>query len=385
MPETVNEIDWSTRRAPLWDELNDLLRESAQRPPRMSAERVDLMVLRYQQTAADLAYLRTRHPSSPLIPRLNELVARGHSAVYRRRRKASWRSVAGFVWNDYPRMVWEIRRYVYVAAAISIVFTLAGFVWGLADPVAASSFLPASMRDAAHFHHDPISAGLMAPGAASIFTNNILVSFLDLAGGLTAGIVTFYSLYLNSMLLGVLSGVAWSTEYWSLILPHAVIELTSFTICAGAGLTIADAIVRATPVPRREAIRRTGTRAVLIGLGTMPLLIIAGTIEGFVTPSGLPVAVKFAVAPLTAIAAGGVPAAGTPGAADGGEIGESRAGSCCFPHLRHPSDAPALRVAESSYSYAQLVGGRARPRRPAGRAASAWPCSPRTGSRPAWR
>ena len=71
----------------------------------------------------------------------------------------------------------------------------------------AASFLPASLRDAAHFHHNPIPAGLMASGPASIFTNNILVSFTDLAGGLTAGLMTFYSLYLNSMLLGVLSGV----------------------------------------------------------------------------------------------------------------------------------------------------------------------------------
>lgn len=305
MTRPSNEFEWSTRRAPLWDELNDLLGESARRGHRMSAERVDLMVLRYQQTAADLAYLRTRHPTSPLIPRLNEVVARGHAAVYRRRRKASWRAVFDFVWSDYPRMVWQIRRYVYVAAAIEIAFTLAGFVWALHDPVQAASFLPASMRDAAHFHHNPISAGLMAPEATSIFTNNILVSFTDLAGGLTAGLLTFYSLYLNSMLLGVLSGVAnqpsASAEYWSLIVPHGVIELTAFTICSGAGLTIADAIVRATPIPRRRAIRETGTRAVLIGLGTMPLLVIAGVIEGFVTPSGLPIWAKLVIAPLTAV------------------------------------------------------------------------------------
>ena len=59
--------------------------------------------------------------------------------------------------------------------------------------------------------------------------------------------------------------------------------------------------MRATPIPRRRAIRETGTRAVLIGLGTMPLLVIASTIEGFVTPSALPIWAKLAIAPLTAV------------------------------------------------------------------------------------
>ena len=124
MARPSNEFEWSTRRAPLWDELNDLLGESARRRHRMSAERVDLMVLRYQQTAADLALPAHPPPDFASDPRLNEVVARGHASVYRRRRKASWRAVLDFVWTDYPRMVWQIRRYVYVAAAIEIAFTV---------------------------------------------------------------------------------------------------------------------------------------------------------------------------------------------------------------------------------------------------------------------
>jgi uncharacterized membrane protein SpoIIM required for sporulation len=197
-------------------------------------------------------------------------------------------------------MVWEIRRYVYVAAAVQIVLAVAGFLWALHDPVDAASFLPAPIRDAGYFHHHPIPASLMAPTAAGIFVHNIYVSLLDVGGGLTMGLVTAYGLYMNSMLLGVLSGLAnqphASAEYWSLILPHGVIELTAFTICAGAGLSLAAAILRAGPVPRRQAIRAAGTRAAMIGLGTMPLLVIAGSIEGFVTPSGLPIVLKFAVA-----------------------------------------------------------------------------------------
>jgi uncharacterized membrane protein SpoIIM required for sporulation len=296
---------WSSRRAPLWDELAGLLHESAGRRVRMSAERLDLLVLRYQQAASDLAFLRTHQPESPLIPRLNDLVARGHATVYRRRSRLSLRALRDFLWNEYPRLVWEVRRYAYAAALLQVVLAAAGYVWAQHDPVNAASFLPASMRGVAGFHHHAIPGALMAPTAAGIFTNNIYVSLLDIGGGLTLGLTTLYSLYLNSLLLGVLSGLAnrpsTSGVYWSLIVPHAVIELTSFTICAGAGLALAASILRASPLPRSVMVRQAGTRAALIGVGTMPLLIIAGTIEGFVTPSGLPIAVKLAVAPATAL------------------------------------------------------------------------------------
>ena len=128
----------------------------------------------------------------------------------------------------------------------------------------------------------------MAPTATSIFVHNIYVALFDIGGGLTLGLTTLYGLYLNSMLLGVLSALAnqpdVSGTYWSLILPHAVIELTAFTICAGAGLSLAAAVIRAGSASRGSAIRSAGRRAAMIGLGTMPLLVIAGTIEGFVTP-----------------------------------------------------------------------------------------------------
>src|SRR5579862_3173615 len=305
MPEATASPTWSTRRAPLWDELAALLQESARGGRGMSTERIDLLVLRYQQAAADLAYLRSNQPGSPMVGPLNDLVARGHAVVYRRRRRASLRAAVGFLWNEYPRLVWEIRRYAYAAAAIQLVLVVAALLWTLHDPVDAATFLPAAYRDVAHIHHHAIPGALMAPTAAGIFTNNIYVSLLDVGGGLTAGLATLYSLYLNSMMLGVVAGLANgsgpSLEFWSLIVPHGVIELTSFTICSGAGLSLAAAIVRAGPQPRMVAVRAAGTRAALIALGTMPLLVIAGTIEGFVTPSSLPPVAKLAVAPITGV------------------------------------------------------------------------------------
>src|SRR4051794_3479189 len=304
MVSADRERDWTAQRAPLWDELSVLVAEARRDQRRMPIERVDLLAPRAQRAGAARGRLRARQPSSPLVPRLNDLVAAATAAV-RVRRPARLRTVAAFLATGYPRLVWQVRSWVALCAGIGLTVTVASFLWAVSDPVTAATYLPPSVRDAAYFRHDAIPAGLMAPEAAGIFTNNILVSLYALGGGLTLGILTLYVTWSNAMLLGVLSGVVnrdgVDSEYWSLILPHGVLELSAFAIAGGAGLSIADAIIRARPEPRSVAVRRAGRDAVLIGVGTMPLLVIAGTIEGFITPSSLPIPVKLAVAPLTGV------------------------------------------------------------------------------------
>jgi uncharacterized membrane protein SpoIIM required for sporulation len=304
MITTGSERQWTASRAPLWDELAALVDERVRRPRTMDAERIDLLCVRYQQAAADVAVLRSREPSSPLLPRLNDLVVRAHAAIHPSR-GGSVRALGSFLWIGYPRLVWELRRPIAVCASLGIAITLAAFAWALADPVSAAGFLPPNIRDAAYFKHEPIAAGLMGPEAAGIFTNNILVSFYAFGGGLTLGVLTLYIVYANSMLLGVLSGVVnhdgFNSEYWSLILPHGLLELSAFAIAGGAGLAIADAIVRARPEPRSAVLRRQGAKAGLVAAGTIPLLVIAGVIEGFITPSGLSIPAKLAVGPVTAL------------------------------------------------------------------------------------
>jgi uncharacterized membrane protein SpoIIM required for sporulation len=315
-----SERTWSADRAPLWDELDALVARAGRDQRRLDADAVDLLALRYQQAAADLARLRVAQPGSPLLPRLNDLVARAHAVVYRPAR-TPLRSLGRFLWIGYPRAVWDLRRLIAAAAAFQVVVAVGGFVWAIADPATAGSFLPPELRDAGHRAHHAIPAGVMAPTSVAIWSHNIVVSFYDYAGGILFGLGTIYSLYFNSMLLGVLSGIesqhGANGLYWSLIVPHGVIELTAFTIAAAAGLSLADALIRARPQPRMQVLREHGRRSVAVVLGTMPLLIVAGTIEGFVTPSAAPIPVKLAVAPITAILLGAYLLRGRPAAADG--------------------------------------------------------------------
>jgi len=131
-------------------------------------------------------------------------------------------------------------------------------------------------------------------------TNNISVGFITFALGITAGLGTTYMMIFNGLLLGVI-GMAchqagMSLKLWDFVAAHGVLELPAIFIAGGAGLKIAAGLLFPGYLPRRESLARAGAEAVKLLLGTIPILIVAGTIEGFVSPTGLATKLKFAMA-----------------------------------------------------------------------------------------
>jgi uncharacterized membrane protein SpoIIM required for sporulation len=139
-----------------------------------------------------------------------------------------------------------------------------------------------------------------AASATFIMTNNIQVSLLAFAGGVLLGAITLYVLYNNGMMLGVIAGAAqaygFSGNLWGFIAAHGVIELSVIFIAGGAGLQLGWAIIRPGLLTRRAALVLATRRAMHLLLGCIPLLVIAGTIEGFISPAPLPIAFKLFVA-----------------------------------------------------------------------------------------
>jgi uncharacterized membrane protein SpoIIM required for sporulation len=169
-------------------------------------------------------------------------------------------------------------------------------------------------------HHEMWTHSIVTikPAAASeIMTNNMFVSFLTFAGGIVPGLaivswVAFRSiipdtipmLFINGMLLGVIGAACWfydmSLSLWSFVAPHGVLELPAIFIAGGAGLLITRSMLFPGLLPRRDAIARAGAEGVQLVLGTIPILIVAGTIEGFISPSALAPRWKFLLAAIFA-------------------------------------------------------------------------------------
>ena len=142
--------------------------------------------------------------------------------------------------------------------------------------------------------------GIKPVASSAIMTNNISVGFTTFALGITAGLGTIYMMAFNGLLIGVIGMACWlsgmSLQLWSFVAPHGVLELPAIFIAGGAGLRIAQGLLFPSTLPRRESLSRAGTEAVQLLLGTVPILIIAGLIEAFVSPTGLPIPLKFAMA-----------------------------------------------------------------------------------------
>src|SRR5208282_5950758 len=131
-------------------------------------------------------------------------------------------------------------------------------------------------------------------------TNNMSVGFTTFALGITAGLGTIYMMAFNGLLIGVIGMACWlsgmSLQLWSFVAPHGVLELPAIFIAGGAGFRIAQGLLFPGVLPRRDSLAQVGSEAVQLLLGTIPILIVAGLIEAFVSPTGLPIPLKFSMA-----------------------------------------------------------------------------------------
>jgi uncharacterized membrane protein SpoIIM required for sporulation/uncharacterized RDD family membrane protein YckC len=278
---------------------------------------VSAFVHDYRDVAADLARLRTalggRESDDAL--RLGRLVAEGHNLLYRRGRLP----VGGALRLLTRTLPAEVRRSVGPILLAAALLFGPGIVAGVAvwqRPALAREFIPATMRARADegverarrgtgYIEDP---GLFRPVMAStIVANNVQVTFGVFALGVTAGVGTVAMLVFNGVHIGGLFGLFASKGIASLLLafvaPHGVLELSAIAIAGGAGLLLAGAVLVPGARTRADALVEDGRRAVrLIVVSTM-LLIVAGALEGMVSPiPHWPLAAKLAVAAVTAVA-----------------------------------------------------------------------------------
>jgi uncharacterized membrane protein SpoIIM required for sporulation len=79
------------------------------------------------------------------------------------------------------------------------------------------------------------------------------------------------------------------------VAPHGALELPAIFIAGGAGLLLGRGLIAPGTLPRREALRLHAGTAVRLVLGVVPILIVAGVIEGFVSPVGISAAMKFTI------------------------------------------------------------------------------------------
>jgi uncharacterized membrane protein SpoIIM required for sporulation len=274
------------RRA--WDELEHSLAGAKGRPEKLGPTGVLRLGDLYRSAAADLALARRRWPGDPVVRRLETLVDQARQAVYDSSGRRG--SLVSFFGRTYWNLVWERPVPLLIAATMLFLPFVGGLVWALSDPVAAGGMVPGGGTI------DPSGGDLGLPVAeqaslaAQIFTNNIQVTFLGFAGGILLGLGTAAVLLFNGLVLGAVGGLAIEggsgSPFFELVVAHGVLELSCIVVASAAGLRMGWALIEPGRARRSEALRVEAQRAAQIILGTMPWLVVAGVVEGFVTPAG---------------------------------------------------------------------------------------------------
>ncbi len=256
--------------------------------------------LLYRQAAADLSAVRADATAKTLATYLNGLVGRAHHYVYTGRQMSIatlWRFLA----VDYPRLFRRLFAYTAFATAVFLAGAVLGALVTALRPQFMHTFLGPGMV-ATIEHHRMWTDSIVAikPQASSqIMTNNLSVCFTTFAMGVFAGLFTLYSLFTNGLMIGVI-GVACRQNHmalslWSFIAAHGALELPSIFLSGAAGLRLATGLLFPGVLPRKDALALAGSEAVRLVAGTIPMLIVAGLLEAFLSPTAAPVAVKFGV------------------------------------------------------------------------------------------
>jgi uncharacterized membrane protein SpoIIM required for sporulation len=292
---------WIAKRRPHWDRLSSLLSQSdAGGLGQLTRAELREMALLYRQVAADLSVLRQDSTARSYAVHVNQLLARAHHIIYSGR-KTNLLTLYRFLKDEYPAIFQQHIGYVLVSLLVTVAWGGLGAVLTIARPEFMRHFLPLSMIATMERHQMwTESLVTVAPLATSaIMTNNLSVCFTMFAGGITFGLLTFYSLFVNGMLLGVVGAAChqygMSVQLWSFVAPHGSLELPSIIISGAAGFRIGRAMLFPGELRWKESLARGGIEATRLVSGIIPMLVVAGCLEGFFSPSHAPVWLKFTV------------------------------------------------------------------------------------------
>jgi uncharacterized membrane protein SpoIIM required for sporulation len=290
---------WLEKRKAYWARLEQLVdRSNKGGISALDHRELQELGLLYRQTASDLATVREDVTSNQLSFYLNQLLGRAHNLIYMgHKQKIS--GLVRFYTQTFPQVFRETFPQTFLAFLIFAVAGIATWAVTIHDPAFARRMLgPEMMATIEKREMWTKSIVTIKPLAASgIMTNNLAVCFTAFAMGITAGLGTINMMVTNGMLIGVIGAATWQAgmalQLWSFVAGHGALELPAIFISGGAGLEIARGMLFPGLLPRRESLALAGGRAARLMIGVVPMLIVAGIIEGFVSPSGLAIPLKF--------------------------------------------------------------------------------------------
>lgn len=276
-----------------WDELTRLLDRAQKNLSALTPVEVQTISRLYRAATSDLALAKRDYPRHAITRYLNQLVARAHAQVYQGEPLAVNRLVE-FATTGFPRLFRETWPFTLAAFLFFTLPAIASAISVYLAPETAYWLLPEGVQRLIPIVENKelwidISIEERPYASSFIMTNNIQVSFLAFASGLSAGLFTLWVLVMNGLVIGGLTGLTShygvGLELWNFVIGHGVIELSVIFMAGGSGLMLGYAMLRPGLMRRRDAVTVAAQKAVWLLMGAVPFLVLAGIIEGFISPA----------------------------------------------------------------------------------------------------
>ncbi|MBX7213752.1 MAG: stage II sporulation protein M [Thermoflexales bacterium] len=290
-----------------WNRLAELVPRAGKPGGLASSEAQEFATL-YRAVSDDLAYAQREFGRHSMTRYLNALTASAAQTLYRSHEPVA-RSIARFYAETLPGLFVELRPYVIAAAILFFGSALLAFAMVYVRPDDGVSVLGYSLtiriREGVQWWKQ--LNGINQVGSATIMTNNLRIALMSFAGGMTGGFYTVYLALLNGFHLGAIFGYSAAVANpWPLaefVVGHGVLELNEIVFATACGLALGRTLLQPGLSSRAVALGRMGRTAVLFMVGTAPTLVVAGLIEGFVSPSDVvPPVIKVALGVGTGVA-----------------------------------------------------------------------------------
>lgn len=294
----MKEVSFIRRNIEKWKEIEKVVDNARSLSP-------DVLADAYMDVTADLAFSQTQYPNSRITIYLNNLASALHNILYRNK-KEKWSRIITFWTREVPLNLYDGRKELRTSFIIFMASVLIGVVSALGDDsfvrlILGNGYVDMTLDNIAK--GDPMAVYKQS-GEVEMFLgitlNNVMVSFNAFVFGLFTSIGTGYFLLVNGIMIGSFQtfffqhGLLWDS--FLAVFLHGTLELWAIIVAGAAGIALGNGWLFPGTYSRKVSFMRGAKRGVKIIVGTVPIFILAGFIESFMTRhTELPDAIRLGI------------------------------------------------------------------------------------------
>jgi uncharacterized membrane protein SpoIIM required for sporulation len=248
----------------------------------------------YMSVSTDLSFSRSHYPKSRITVYLNHLASALHNSLHKTKKEHLSR-IRTFWMREIPEVMYRSRKELFLSFVVFLASVLAGTISAMNDDsflrlILGDGYVDMTLENIKN--GDPMGVykrTSSVPMFLAITFNNIKVSFVIFVFGLLTGFGTGYVLFRNGVMLGAFQtfffqqGAGLGFESALAVWCHGTFEISAIIIAGAAGLALGNGWFFPGTYPRIYAFRQGARRGLKIVAALMPVFIIAGFLESFVT------------------------------------------------------------------------------------------------------